>query len=191
MPLLGKSLFQTMLSPSLIKLFIFLMQTDISTRAVQSIPNDCRLFLMRWGTRSGRYSRKSKLNWYKGKQTKHMKETELGQKLVSIPLFLIHHLRTNFVFVLPTVLTQPQRAIFGEVKAFMLENWKRSQYCTALLSMPNTFSGCEHQFIGALAEDFIYLQLGTSMTMMIRILSHGDSLACWRSCYLMQKRYRR
>lgn len=54
-----------------------------------------------------------------------------------------------------TVLTRPQREIFGKVKAFILENRKDtlSQYRSSLLSMPNTFPARERQFISSLAGD--------------------------------------
>ncbi|KAJ7472590.1 exonuclease II [Mycena latifolia] len=73
------------------------------------------------------------LNWYKGKQMKHMKEMELGRKRSKL------------------VLTRPQREIFDKVKAFVTEN--RGERSTAMLAMRNDFPARERKFIISLAED--------------------------------------
>ncbi|KAJ7082372.1 exonuclease II [Mycena belliarum] len=73
------------------------------------------------------------LNWYKGKQVKHLKEMDLGRK------------RTKLV------LTRPQREIFDKVKAFVTEN--RSESSTAMLTMRNEFPARERKFISTLAEE--------------------------------------
>ncbi|KAG6827914.1 hypothetical protein H0H92_009983 [Tricholoma furcatifolium] len=78
------------------------------------------------------------VNWYKGKQAKHVKEMELAQKRAKL------------------VLTAPQREIFDRVKAFVLDNRKiaSAQYTrTARLAMPNDFPARERKFIEKLAED--------------------------------------
>ncbi|KAJ7717235.1 exonuclease II [Mycena maculata] len=73
------------------------------------------------------------LNWYKGKQVKHLKELELGRKRSKL------------------VLTRPQREIFDKVKAFVTEN--RNDRSTAMLAMRNDFPARERKFITTLAED--------------------------------------
>ncbi|KAJ7608732.1 exonuclease II [Roridomyces roridus] len=75
------------------------------------------------------------LNWYKGKQVKHMKEMEMGRKRSKL------------------VLTQPQRVIFDKVKAFVMENRNESKRSTAKLTMRNEFAARERKFIGTLAEE--------------------------------------
>ncbi|KAF5374511.1 hypothetical protein D9615_009091 [Tricholomella constricta] len=78
------------------------------------------------------------LNWYKGKQTKHVKEMEHGQRRSKL------------------VLAAPQREIFDRVKAFVMENRKAASAAhtrTARLAMPNDFPARERKFIEKLAED--------------------------------------
>ncbi|KAH9944834.1 exonuclease II [Amylocystis lapponica] len=78
------------------------------------------------------------LNWYKGKQEKHVKAMELARK------------RSKFV------VTKPQREIFDQVKAFILEHRDSSSPAHARksrLAMPNTFPSREREFIGKLAQD--------------------------------------
>ncbi|KAI0707261.1 exonuclease II [Earliella scabrosa] len=78
------------------------------------------------------------LNWYKGKQAKHVKEMEMGRK------------RSKFV------LTASQRKIFDEVKAFVLERRQLSPSQHAgqpPLTMVNDFPARDRQFITRLAED--------------------------------------
>jgi 5'-3' exoribonuclease 1 len=100
------------------------------------------------------------MNWYKGKQTKHVKEMEMGRKRSKLGEYsIVCSSFTDLIFIFPpfhqTVLTQPQRVIFDKVKAFVLDNRKvsPSQYRSALLSMPNTFPARERKFISTLAED--------------------------------------
>ncbi|KAJ6560949.1 exonuclease II [Mycena sp. CBHHK59/15] len=76
------------------------------------------------------------LNWYRGKQIKHVKEMEQGGSGPSWSL---------------TVLTRPQREIFEKVKAFVTEN--RGERSTAMLAMRNDFAARERKFITTLAED--------------------------------------
>ncbi|KAJ7157550.1 exonuclease II [Mycena crocata] len=73
------------------------------------------------------------INWYKGKQGKHVKEMELGRKRSKL------------------VLTRPQLEIFDKVKAFVTEN--RGERSTAMLAMRNDFPARERKFITTLAED--------------------------------------
>ncbi|KAI0950824.1 hypothetical protein AcW1_008023 [Taiwanofungus camphoratus] len=78
------------------------------------------------------------MNWYKGKQAKHVKEMELGRKRAKL------------------VLMRPQREIFDQVKAFILEHRNSSSPVytrRSRLTMPNTFPARERQFITTLAED--------------------------------------
>ncbi|KAJ7868462.1 exonuclease II [Mycena leptocephala] len=75
------------------------------------------------------------VNWYKGKQAKHVKEMELGRKRSKL------------------VLTRPQREIFDKVKAFVTTNRGERERSTALLAMYNDFPARERKFISTLAED--------------------------------------
>ncbi|KAI0663830.1 exonuclease II [Cubamyces menziesii] len=78
------------------------------------------------------------LNWFKGKQAKHVKEMEMGRKRSKL------------------VLTTSQRKIFDQVKAFVLERRKLSasqQPSRPPLTMPNTFPARDRQFINRLADD--------------------------------------
>ncbi|KAI0719397.1 exonuclease II [Cerioporus squamosus] len=78
------------------------------------------------------------LNWYKGKQAKHVKEMDLGRKRSKL------------------VLTTSQRHIFDQVKAFVLERRKLSPSQHAgqpPLTMVNDFPARDRQFITRLAED--------------------------------------
>ncbi|KAF8896029.1 exonuclease II [Infundibulicybe gibba] len=77
------------------------------------------------------------LNWYKGKQAKHMKEMELGK------------MRSKLV------LTPAQSEIFGKVKAFVMENRAASpsHSRTAKLAIKNDFPARDRAFVGKLAED--------------------------------------
>lgn len=96
------------------------------------------------------------MNWYKGKQTKHVKEMEMGQKRSKLGMNTLSSTELDGVLTLCTsVLTAPQREIFDKVQTFVLENRKGSpsQYRNAVLSMPNTFPARERKFIGTLAED--------------------------------------
>jgi 5'-3' exoribonuclease 1 len=98
------------------------------------------------------------MNWYKGKQMKHVNEMEMGRKrarLGSSPIFPWILSSTLMFQIFLSVLTQPQRDIFDKVKAFVLDNRTKSsaEYRCALLSMPNTFAARERKFISTLAED--------------------------------------
>ncbi|KAL4264437.1 5'-3' exoribonuclease 1 [Pleurotus pulmonarius] len=78
------------------------------------------------------------LNWYKGKQAKHVKDMEGARKRSKL------------------VLTVPQRQIFDEVKAFVMENrvaMSTSHTRSARLTMPNTFPARERAFISTLAQE--------------------------------------
>ncbi|KAL6301387.1 exonuclease II [Sparassis latifolia] len=78
------------------------------------------------------------LNWYKGKQAKHVKEMELARKRAKL------------------VLTRPQREIFDKVKGFVLEHRSPASPAHARKSrlvMPNIFAARERQFISTLAQD--------------------------------------
>ncbi|KAK0205111.1 exonuclease II [Desarmillaria ectypa] len=70
------------------------------------------------------------LNWYKGKQSKHVQEMELARKRSKL------------------VLTRPQRVIFEKVHEFVLGNDKKGK-----LALPNDFPARERKFIGSLAEE--------------------------------------
>ncbi|KAF8738458.1 hypothetical protein AX14_011448 [Amanita brunnescens Koide BX004] len=74
------------------------------------------------------------MNWYKGKQAKHVKEMEVARKRAKL------------------VLTKPQREIFDEVKAFVLEN-RGGPVNRPALTMPNDFSARERAFVDRLAEE--------------------------------------
>ncbi|KAF6755356.1 exonuclease II [Ephemerocybe angulata] len=81
------------------------------------------------------------MNWYKGKQAKHVKELEQGRK------------RGKFV------LTKPQRAMFDKVEAFIFENRKPAKQAKARLAFKNDFPARERAFITKLAQD-LHLTLG-------------------------------
>lgn len=83
------------------------------------------------------------MNWYKGKQAKHVKEMEQGRKrskLGSLVLF-IYIVHDHKYYPVLLVLTAPQREIFSKVKG------------AARLAMASTFSARERKFIGSLAQD--------------------------------------
>ncbi|THH31525.1 hypothetical protein EUX98_g2669 [Antrodiella citrinella] len=78
------------------------------------------------------------VNWYKGKQAKHVKEME--------------HARNRNKLVL----TQPQREIFDQVRAFVLEHRNAASPAhihRTPLTMLNNFPARERKFISTLAED--------------------------------------
>ncbi|KAM5537240.1 hypothetical protein V8D89_009173 [Ganoderma adspersum] len=78
------------------------------------------------------------INWYKGKQAKHVKEMELGRKRSKL------------------VLTSSQRKIFDRVKKFVLERRKLSaaqQASHRPLTMVNDFPAADRAFITRLAQD--------------------------------------
>ncbi|THH13302.1 hypothetical protein EW146_g6897 [Bondarzewia mesenterica] len=83
------------------------------------------------------------LNWYKGKQAKHVKE--------------MNHARNQSKLVL----TPSQRMIFDDIKAFVLKHrgsHTPSHLRNARLDMPNTFPARDRAFIGDLAKD-LHLEL--------------------------------
>ncbi|CAA7269491.1 unnamed protein product [Cyclocybe aegerita] len=78
------------------------------------------------------------MNWYKGKQAKHVKELENGRKRAALTL------------------TKGQREIFDQVKAFVMENRSApsaSHYRAARLSLLNLFPARDRAFITRLSED--------------------------------------
>ncbi|KAF5326675.1 hypothetical protein D9619_004005 [Psilocybe cf. subviscida] len=78
------------------------------------------------------------INWYKGKQDKHVKQLEKGRKRGEL------------------VLSKNQRTIFDKVKAFVMENRNTpspSHYRAARLAMPNDFPARDRQFITKLSDD--------------------------------------
>ncbi len=94
------------------------------------------------------------MNWYKGKQAKHVKEMEMGRKRSKLGISSPHSLTSCSTYLDP-VLTKPQREIFDEVKAFVLENrgGSVSPPNSPALTMPNDFSARERAFIDRLAEE--------------------------------------
>ncbi|KAH9945091.1 exonuclease II [Epithele typhae] len=73
------------------------------------------------------------LNWYKGKQAKHVKEMDIARKRNKL------------------VLTSAQRRIFDQVKAFVLERRKLST--AGPLRMVNDFPARDREFIARLADE--------------------------------------
>ncbi|XP_006459675.1 hypothetical protein AGABI2DRAFT_184268 [Agaricus bisporus var. bisporus H97] len=75
------------------------------------------------------------LNWFKGKQAKHVKEMEMGRKRSSLAL------------------TKPQRDIFAKVKGYILASRKGPLSKAGKLTMLNTFPASERAFVTRLAEE--------------------------------------
>ncbi|KAL4244297.1 5'-3' exoribonuclease 1 [Abortiporus biennis] len=78
------------------------------------------------------------MNWYKGKQAKHVNEMEAARKRSKL------------------VLTKPQREIFEQVRNFVLDHRNSSSAAhlrRSRLTMPNMFSARERKFINSLADD--------------------------------------
>ncbi|KAJ3505765.1 hypothetical protein NLJ89_g7245 [Agrocybe chaxingu] len=99
------------------------------------------------------------MNWYKGKQAKHVKELENGRKRAGLTL------------------TKAQREIFDRVKAFVMENRNApsaSHYRAARLSLPNLFPARDRAFITRLSED---LHLSVSWD---EYDEQDNNLATWR-----------
>ena len=97
----------------------------------------------------------SDMNWFKGKQEKHVKEMEMGRKRSKLGKFTSYQY-TNHAHYHNLVLTTSQRKIFDQVKAFVLERRKLSasqQPSRPPLTMPNTFPARDRQFINRLADD--------------------------------------
>ena len=94
------------------------------------------------------------MNWYKGKQAKHVKEMEQARKRAKLGISSIVPLRSRPIH-LSLVLTKPQREIFDEVKAFVLDNRGRpfNPAHHPALTMPNDFPARERGFISRLADE--------------------------------------
>lgn len=94
------------------------------------------------------------MNWYKGKQEKHVKEMELARKRSKLGISSLVPLRSRPIH-LSLVLTKPQREIFHDVKAFVLDNRGRpfNPASHPTLTMPNDFSARERGFIERLAAE--------------------------------------
>jgi 5'-3' exoribonuclease 1 len=97
------------------------------------------------------------LNWYKGKQDKHVKEMEVARKKAGTGGVFICQLIEMYAnaIVLVAVLTPPQKEIFEKVQAFVLQYRGASPTAmrNAVLTMPNTFPARERAFINKLADD--------------------------------------
>jgi 5'-3' exoribonuclease 1 len=93
------------------------------------------------------------VNWFKGKQTKHIQDMDLAQKRAKLgTAFRAFSSLTKAQSFL--VLTRPQRDIFDKVQHFVLQNRRKSsKHRTAALTMPNTFPARERKFISTLAEE--------------------------------------
>jgi 5'-3' exoribonuclease 1 len=91
------------------------------------------------------------MNWYKGKQAKHVKEMEVARKRAKLGISSLVPLKSRPIH-LSSVLTKPQREIFDEVKAFVLEN-RGGPVNRPALTMPNDFSARERAFVDRLAEE--------------------------------------
>lgn len=95
------------------------------------------------------------VNWYKGKQAKHVKEMEMGRKRSKLGMSLL----PSFLRTLLTsrdcmsVLTKPQKQILDQVKSFVTHNRSGSASNSPSLTMPNTFPARERKFITDLAGD--------------------------------------
>lgn len=97
------------------------------------------------------------MNWYKGKQAKHVKEMESARKRSKFGTFsFANSSRMEPAYACFAVLTKPQREIFDKVKEFVLEHRSPSSAAhakRARLTMPNLFPARERQFINKLADD--------------------------------------
>ncbi|TRM64823.1 exonuclease II [Schizophyllum amplum] len=102
------------------------------------------------------------LNWYKGKQAKHMREMEMGKKRSKM------------------VLTRPQRDIFDEVQKFVLEGRENGNYKTAKLLMKNDFAARERKFVGELAEELHLCLTWDEYDMMDEEVEGGVNVVVWR-----------
>lgn len=121
----------------------------INTKRLQSVLNEMAIW-----EREIFEQEYADMNWYKGKQAKHVEEMELGRKRSKLGISSCYSLTSCSTYLSP-VLTKPQREIFDEVKAFVLENRGGSVYPPngATLTMPNDFSARERAFIDRLAEE--------------------------------------
>lgn len=97
------------------------------------------------------------MNWYKGKQAKHVKEMEDARKRSKLGTSLLPSIELRNLTPAPNVvLTKQQRAIFDKVEAFIMKSRKAntpSQYRAARLAFNNTFPARERAFITKLAEE--------------------------------------
>ncbi|CAK5283845.1 unnamed protein product [Mycena citricolor] len=87
------------------------------------------------------------VNWFKGKQAKHVNEMELARKRGKLSGCSI--LSFSTAIDQHAVLTVSQREIFDKVKTFVLT--KKSK--TTVLSMRNEFPARDRKFISTLGED--------------------------------------
>ena len=109
----------------------------------------------------------SDMNWYKGKQNKHVKEMEKGKQQAALGTYRILFPSTlkdqHFLFFfLHIVFTKNQREIFDKIKTFVLENRKTlspSHYRAARLALPNEFPARDRVFITKLSEA-LHLEVG-------------------------------
>lgn len=98
------------------------------------------------------------MNWYKGKQAKHVKEMASGRnrnKLGTLSWLFNVKMNTS-AHLTRIVLTMPQREIFEQVQAFVLDHRNASSEAhlrKTRLSMVNNFPASERKFIATLAED--------------------------------------
>ncbi|KAL1753974.1 exonuclease II [Schizophyllum commune] len=102
------------------------------------------------------------LNWYKGKQAKHVKEMELGRKRAKLTL------------------TRAQREIFDKVQRFVLEGRENNNYKTAKLMMKNDFSARERKFIADLAAELHLCLTWDEYDMMDEEVEGGVNVVVWR-----------
>lgn len=96
------------------------------------------------------------VNWFKGKQAKHVKEMEMGRKRSQLGTSRNCFLWNVTYLEVLAVLTASQRKIFDQVKAFVHERRKLSaaqQASQPPLTMPNTFPARDREFVTRLADD--------------------------------------
>jgi 5'-3' exoribonuclease 1 len=96
------------------------------------------------------------MNWYKGKQTKHVKEMELARKKAGNGAWAsLTCIRARCSRGHHAVLTAAQKEIFEKVQAFVLQYRSASAAAMrdAALAMPNTFPAGDRVFINKLADD--------------------------------------
>ena len=105
------------------------------------------------------------LNWYKGKQAKHVKAMEKDKQQVG--LGTVCPLPHIFLFQQTELqrcieLTKNQRGIFDKIKTFIMENREMisaSHYRSARLALPNEFPARDRVFITKLSEE-LHLDVG-------------------------------
>ncbi|KAG9314778.1 XRN 5'-3' exonuclease N-terminus-domain-containing protein [Chiua virens] len=79
-------------------------------------------------------------NWFKGKQSKHMRQMEVARGRVGL------------------VLTREQRDIFDKVRTFVMDNLGQRPSANTLLTMPNTFPSRDRSFISTLSADLAFIR---------------------------------